>query len=121
MDNINNLQVLKTQIKISGVGVERLCLITLEKYCRERFATSIKFANKQKIRPLIIYCIKKVGIENQAAARAIGVSVRTMQRCVPAGEFIAMKTPQGKKFYNEIMKLLTQTIRKKAVQTLADI
>lgn len=95
-----------------GGGVDFPIFRALENHCEQRFASKLKKANRKFVLPLYVYCLEKTGVDAPAARRRLNLSRTTWYRMKIAGEEIATKTQRGKKFYNEIMKVIRQVVIK---------
>lgn len=100
-------------------GYEELVAKVLENYCWQRFACKIKTANS-KVKPIFFYCVSRTGMDWKFFRRRWGVCENTYRRYRSQGEMLAMRTMAGKKFYNEMMTLITTAVKEKKYVTLMD-
>ena len=85
----------------------------------QRFGENIPKVNRT-VRPLFFYCVAQAGLDRPFFCYRWKVSKATFFRYRRQGEHYAMKTQQGRKFYNEAMILLKTAIRERRFVSIID-
>ena len=92
-----------------GVDTNTYLLDSLNLFCKSRFNATIRTTSRQ-VRPILFYCLAEIGIEKKWLYTRLGVARSYFYRDVKDGEFMATKTPSGRRLYVEIQSFLVQNL-----------